>query len=113
MSNSTFDGNRATDAGFGIGGGGIANMGPVTVSNSTFSGNSGVGGGIYNWYYGTLTVSNSTFDGNRATDGGGITNEGTLTVTNSIFSGNSADDGGGIYNWYGYSDREQRHLLWQ
>ena len=48
------------------------------------------GGGIYN--DGTLTVSNSTFAGNSASSGsgGGIYNHGTVTVSNSTFSGNSA-----------------------
>ena len=40
-----------------------------------------------------MTVSNSTFSGNSAasTDGGGIYNHsGTVTVSNSTFSGNSS-----------------------
>jgi predicted outer membrane repeat protein len=81
-------------------GGGLLNIGgALTVTNSTFSGNTaGDGGGIYN--AGNLTVTNSTFSGNSATaSGGGIFNiGGTLTVTNSTFSGNSAPSGGGIYN---------------
>ncbi len=98
VSNSTFSGNTAAASG-----GGIFNInnGTLTVSNSTFSGNSarGNGGGIYN--VGTLTVSNSTFSGNIAlgkSQGCGIYNGGTLTVSNSTFSGNSAIYGGGIYN---------------
>ena len=89
-----------------FGGGGIYNQGTLTVSNSTFSGNStdgpgGGGGGIFN--QGTLTVTNSIFSGNSTADtgyGGGIFNNGgTLTVTNSTFSGNStAANGGGIFN---------------
>jgi hypothetical protein len=87
-------------------GGGIFNSGILTVTNSTFSGNStttGYGGGINNNGTGTLTVTNSTFSGNSAPSagGGGIMNSGTLTVTNSTFSGNSAPssgNGGGIYN---------------
>src|ERR1700722_18682307 len=46
-------------------GGGIANVGgTLTVSNSTFSTNTGTGGGIYNSV--TATVTNSTFSGNIA-----------------------------------------------
>jgi len=108
----------------GSGGGGVYNNGysgtaTLTVTNSTFSGNSvgapymvGSGGGIYNnGSYGsaTLTVANSTFSGNSAgvADygwGGAIYNDGysgsaTLMVNNSTFSGNSAGyHGGGIYN---------------
>ena len=79
-------------------GGGIANAGTLTVTNSTISGNSvsDYGGGINN--LGTLTVTNSTISGNSAGAGGGIENGGTLTVTNSTFSGNSADGGGGVQN---------------
>ena len=111
----------------GSGGGGVYNDGysgtaTLTVTNSTFSGNSvaapysvGSGGGIYNnGSYGsaTLTVANSTFSGNSAgvADygwGGAIYNDGysgsaTLMVNNSTFSGNSAGyHGGGIYNGSG------------
>ncbi len=98
-------------------GGGIYNLGTLTVTNAALSGNSanigggyvGGGGGIYN--DGTLTVTNSTLSGNSGGDGGGIYNSnyfytsyypggGTLTVTNSTLSGNSAvyGGGGGIYN---------------
>jgi Bacterial Ig-like domain (group 2)/NHL repeat len=99
--------------GQGCNGGAISSNGTLTLTNSTFSGNSatcGNGGGIYN--NGTLTLTNSTFSGNSATggsgydgdgsdgnggggSGGGIYNGGTLTVTNSTFSGNSATGGAG------------------
>ena len=88
-------------------GGGIYNAGTVTVTNSTFSGNSAglYGGGIFNQSGGTLTVTNSTFSGNSTSasgsDGGGIYNAGTLTVESSTFSANSSDFGGGIFNQSG------------
>jgi predicted outer membrane repeat protein len=83
-------------------GGGVCNLGTLTVSNSTFSGNDAeYGGGIYN-ATGTLTVSNSTFYFNLATHGAGIYNAtGTLTVSNSTFWNNRAwvlGNGGGIDN---------------
>jgi CSLREA domain-containing protein len=80
------------------GGGGIFNSGTLTVSHSTFSGNSTfLGGGISN--SGTLTVTHSTFSGNAANHGGGIANQGNLTVANSTFSSNSGfEDGCGILN---------------
>jgi hypothetical protein len=91
-----------------FGGGGIANDGTLTVSDSAFINNvsisSNSGGGIAN--YGTLTVSNCTFSGNstfsssaggNGIGGGGIANYGALTVSNSTFSGNSSatNSGGG------------------
>jgi CSLREA domain-containing protein len=66
--------------------GAMLNIANLTIVNGSFS----VGGGIAN--SGTLTVTNSTFSGNSAPGGGGgiANNGGTLTVTNSTFSGNSA-----------------------
>ena len=99
------DGNAAGGSGFG---GGIYNLGTVTVTNSTFfdnSAGSGLGGGaIENTSGSTLTVINSTFSGNSAPGGfgGGIRLfDATVTVTNSTFSGNSATTGGAIYNLSG------------
>jgi hypothetical protein len=106
-------------------GGGILNLGTLTVSSCTISGNFIIdlsaisnGGGIYN--AGTLMVSSCTISGNYGNDlsassyGGGIYNAGTLTVSNSTVSGNQLsvirdllpflgstvliNDGGGIYN---------------
>ena len=71
---------------------------PAPASNGArgIYSNGTLGGGIYN--IGTLTVMNSTFSGNSAGGGGGIFNAGTLTVTNSTFSGDSGSYGGAIYN---------------
>jgi large repetitive protein len=86
-------------------GGGISNGGTLTVTNSTFSGNSATGGNGYD--------NPNPFQGNGGGygSGGGIYNSGILTVTNSTFSGNGATggmgggdsnggggSGGGIYN---------------
>jgi sugar lactone lactonase YvrE len=81
-------------------GGGIANTGTLTVSDSILSLNSSssVGGGIYN-LAGALTLIDSTLSGNLSAQGGGIYNQATLTVTNSTLSGNrSSSGGGGIFN---------------
>jgi CSLREA domain-containing protein len=87
------------------GGGGIANGGSLTLSNSNVISNSaiggfGVGGGIAN--VGTLGITASTINGNTAMDshGGGIFNTGMLTVTGSSVNGNAANSGagGGIFN---------------
>jgi predicted outer membrane repeat protein len=58
----------------------LASGANFSVQNLTIAnGNSGAGngGGIYNG--GTLTVTNSTFSGNSAGHGGGIASRGTLT----------------------------------
>ena len=95
VTNSTFTGNTATDNG-----GAITNPATLNVINSTFAGNTATndGGAIFNGH-GTLTVTDSTFTGNSAQQGGAIWNYGTLTVTNSTFTSNTAtDNGGAIYN---------------
>jgi CSLREA domain-containing protein len=85
-------------------GGGILNLssGTVNVTNSTLSGNSGVGGGggIQNNTTGTLNITNSTLSGNSSISGGGIfLNAGLTNITNSTISGNFVTgDGGGIRN---------------
>jgi len=99
VSGSTFTGNSAF-----FGGGGIFNSGTATVSGSTFTSNSAIdgdGGGIYNGGTATVTVSDSTFTGNSAFfgGGGGIDNYGTATVSDSTFTGNGAVYGGGIDNY--------------
>ncbi len=98
VTNSTVSGNSAPS------GGGIRNDGILTVTDSRIVGNStdngGNGGGIYNYNNGALTVTNSSFSGNTSTYGAGIRNQGgNLDITNSTFSGNDANSyGGGIYN---------------
>ena len=79
--------------------GGIVNAGTLALSGGTISDNTS-SSGIING--GILNVTNTTFSGNSSPNiGGGITNGniGTLTVTNSTFSGNSAGIfGAGIAN---------------
>ncbi|MBE7494575.1 MAG: hypothetical protein HS117_06495 [Verrucomicrobiaceae bacterium] len=80
-------------------GGGIANLGTLTLTHSTLSGNAATngGGGIAN--AGTLTLTHSTLSGNAASIGGGIYNEdANVTLGNSIVAGNTAPNGGDIYN---------------
>ena len=108
-------------------GGGIYNVGTLTVTNSKISGNtaSSDGGGIFNMKNASATLTNTFLWGNTATAGygagaynagaltvigsviaansakenigGGFFNSGTLTVTCSTVAGNSAKNGGGIY----------------
>ncbi len=88
------------------GGGGISNLGTLTVINSTISGNTTISGGGGISYFGTLTVINSTISGNNSDySGGGIAGSSTLTVSNSTISGNMAiDEGGGVYSNGGILD---------
>jgi CSLREA domain-containing protein len=80
------------------------NYGTLTITNCVFNGNNNSeydGGAIYN-QSGSVTVTGSTFSGNTATNGnyggGGIYSlAGSVTIINSIFSGNTAANGGGIY----------------
>jgi hypothetical protein len=100
-------------------GGGIFNLGALTLTRSTVFGNTAnSGGGVFNGSgtfpppssRATLTLKNSTVSGNIQEGGcgegvcgvGGIFNlEGTLTVTNSTVSGNDAPD---IFHWDGFPD---------
>ena len=78
------------------GGGGVSNLGNLTLTNSVISNNSqpnGNGAGINN--AGTLLLQNSTVSGNTATygNGGGLYNTGTATVLNSTLLANNAEQG--------------------
>jgi hypothetical protein len=90
-------------SGLSHGGGGVYNLGALTITNTTISGNTsndtvaasgGLGGGIYN--SGTLTVVQSTVSGNSLIRyrpgaialGAGIYNTGKLTITNSTITAN-------------------------
>jgi hypothetical protein len=73
-----------------IAGGYAVTLNALTMSNGKPSDR--FGGGIFN--AGTLTVTNSTFSGNSAAWGGGLQNSGVLTVINSTFSANTATSGG-------------------
>jgi len=87
-------------------GAGIYNVGIMTLTDSTVSGNvaddtmpGGLGGGIYNT--GTLALIGSTVSGNAVSysagyAGGGIHNVGSLSLTDSAVIDNTAGDGGGI-----------------
>lgn len=119
----TITGGRTPDAAAGANarpGGGLLNVGTLTLSgvrvagNATghggdstagTAGNGGRGGGIYNAR--VLTITNSTIAGNATGNGGeggtfggeggrggGLLNAGELTLTNSTFSSNTTGDGG-------------------
>ena len=104
--------NLTITGGLGAGnGGGIQNLGSLTVANSNVSGNSATGtsaafgGGIFN--SGTFTLTGSTVSGNvtSASDtyGAGIYNVGgTVTISDSTISGNAGfgteTSGGGVFD---------------
>ena len=85
---------------FAFNGGGIANFGDLTFTDSIVTGNSVVdgGGGILN--VGTLTMTNvSVKDNISGMDVGGIANLGSAVLTGVTVSGNEAAGFvGGIYN---------------
>ena len=100
-------------AGFG---GGIFNLGDLTVDNCEFSKCKtiykpfGGGSAICSGDYSTLTVKNSIFTENDAksstTAGGTICSNGTTSIENSDFIGNQADSGAGIFIFDGNLDIE-------
>ncbi|MBK8618544.1 MAG: SBBP repeat-containing protein [Anaerolineales bacterium] len=95
ITEGTFTGNTSS-----IDGGGIANLGILTVTNSVLSTNSAaLGGGVIN--SGNLKITNTAISENVADiGGGGVLNEdnGVLTMVDSTVSNNSAPDGSGIFN---------------
>ncbi len=111
----------------GLGGGGIANEGNLTLNEVTLTGNSArfnggglnnfghalvvrslvranttiLGGGLWNGTTGaTMTVFESIITGNNAINGGGVftDGEGSTRIVQSTITGNTADQGGGLYN---------------
>ena len=93
-------------------GGGIANAGAMTITDSTIANNSGGsnggggGGGIVNDAYDTMTITDSTIANNSVGSGGqggGIYNalEAWMTVSGCTIANNGTDSGGlggGVYN---------------
>jgi uncharacterized protein (TIGR03437 family) len=86
----------------GLGGGGIANAGTLTLSSCVVTGNAATteGGGIHNANTGTLTINQCTISNNDAGNtttnggaGGGLYNGGTARIANSTFSANTAVGG--------------------
>jgi hypothetical protein len=80
-------------------GGGISNVGTLTLTSCTLDHDqaSNAGGGIFN-LGGTVTIAGSIFNHDSAgIAGGGVLSFGTLTVTNSNLSNDSAGNGGGIF----------------
>lgn len=82
-------------------GGGLNNLGNITLTNSTLEYNiANQGGGIFNGGSSLLTVTEGKLGGNQATsDGGGIyNNRGDIIITDSDFDHNIANRGGGLFD---------------
>ena len=86
-------------------GGGIRNLGNLTINRCSISGNNSEqgGGGINNGPGAVMVINDSTIAGNELVgagsgeSGGGIQSEGSLTISNSTVSGNTSSfNGGGI-----------------
>jgi len=96
ITNSTFEGNKATST---QGGAIVVNNGTVNVSNSYFMQNEAAtyGGAIDVRDGKTLIVNNSTFDGNKAatSNGGAINSNGIIEVSNSTFTNNVSTQANG------------------
>ena len=104
------------------GGGGIANWGTLTVTNTRIDGNvagstptsgglatDARGGGIWNSRVGTVTLRHSFVIGNRSAvnapngrfaEGGGINDEGALTIEDSVVGDNSCDASTAVPNTF-------------
>lgn len=95
VSNSVFAGNTSSNtAGAIYFNGGLHTT--LTVANSRFTGNSGIGSSAIS-SAATTIITNSTFENNVGVSGALLTNGGgtTLTVSGSTFTGNSATNGAG------------------
>lgn len=86
--------------GYAVEAGGVYNLGSLTISYATLSGNAATlydGGGVLN--YGAMLVVDSRIAENAAQGGGGgIINLGTLEIDTSAIASNTASRGGGIFN---------------
>jgi CSLREA domain-containing protein len=94
ITNSTFSGNSAS-----ITGGAIYTCAPTTITNSTFYNNSTTGNGGAISSCSTLTVTNSTFDGNTTTaagEGGAIASSNPTMLYNTILANSTGGNCGNM-----------------
>jgi uncharacterized repeat protein (TIGR01451 family) len=102
--NTTIANNEGT--GFFTSGGGVSNIGSMSIQATKILNNSvsGVGGGVDN--EGAMEIIQTTIDNNLAYgdfgDGGGIENSGSLTLLDTTISNNTGHGvGGGLDKWLG------------
>jgi hypothetical protein len=89
IDDSTISDNTATDSGGGL----LANLGPITIDDSTIGSNSAGsdGGGIWNGT--SLSITTSAVIQNQAgAHGGGIFNSGRFATSDTTVSGNTPDN---------------------
>ena len=96
--NATITGLTVTNASLDVNnnGGAISNLGTLTISDCTLSGNTI--SGIYDYTTGTATISDCTVTGNNSFSGAGVFVKGTATITGCTFSNNTGSNGAGISN---------------
>lgn len=98
--------NTSTGTGNHQGGGALYSLGELTVTQSTFTGNTAEqGGGAAYSYAGDMTVTDSIFTGNSAVQGGGAlyAEASQVSITNSYFATNTTSSGnGGAVTLSGY-----------
>ncbi len=84
-------------------GGGISNLGTLTVSNVTLSGNTAAyGGAVANFNGGTATLNGDSFSANSSgAYGGAVFNSNIVNATNCIFTSNSSGGSGGAISDFG------------
>ncbi len=95
---ATITGLTVTDASLDLNnnGGAISNLGTLSISHCTLSGNSI--SGIYDYTKATATITDCTITGNNSFSGAGVFVKGTATITGCTISGNSGSNGAGISN---------------
>ncbi len=102
ISSSSFSDNWAASAGGAIYNLGSITVTDSSFNNNSIGIPIGTLGGTFGGAIhiedGTLTISSSSFSGNSARSAGAIHNKGELSISNSSFSGNSARYAGAIYN---------------
>ena len=94
MQGLVITGGAAPDPATGAGGG-INNLGTVTIEDCVFLNNFAgfIGGGLHN--SGTATINDTLFQGNSSTYGGGLNNDGNATIVGGSFLNNSVIGNGG------------------
>ncbi len=85
-------------AGFG---GGVFNAGIAVLAGCTLSANSAVnsGGAVYNYSNSTLTLVNDTITGDSAAFAGALLNTGNATLTNVTVAADQTTSSGALYNY--------------